>query len=214
MVKRSDGILSTYERGTITVGIDGSEPASVAARWAAQDAVLRGSRLKIVHVADQPEEFLDTAVDMVRGEFPELAIELVQCGGSPAKILVDESEHSLLTVVGATGVNRISGAFFGSVAARVAAHGKGGIVVARRRLTTTNQVKPGAVVVGVDGSSSAEASIRFAYQEAAMRGAKLVAIHTWNNKPLEHALGSYPLDINAGEVDEQEGQLLTAALER
>jgi nucleotide-binding universal stress UspA family protein len=68
------------------------------------------------------------------------------------------------------------------------------------------------VVVGVDGSPDAQAAIGFAYEEAALRGATLVAIHTWNDKPLDRALGSYPLDINANGIDQAEHRLLETEL--
>jgi len=68
------------------------------------------------------------------------------------------------------------------------------------------------VVVGVDGSPQARAAIGFAYEEAALRGTTLVAIHTWNDKPLNHALGDYPLDINAAGIDQAEHLLLESEL--
>ena len=52
----------------------------------------------------------------------------------------------------------------------------------------------------------------FAFEEAALRGATLLAIHTWNDKPLNHALGAYPLDINTTGIDDQEHRLLETEL--
>jgi nucleotide-binding universal stress UspA family protein len=38
---------------------------------------------------------------------------------------------------------------------------------------------PGTVVVGVDGSASSVAALRFAAEEAELRNAQLVAVHAW-----------------------------------
>ena len=68
------------------------------------------------------------------------------------------------------------------------------------------------VVVGVDGSPEAQAAIGFAYEEAALRGSTLLAIHIWNDKPLRHALGSYPLEIDASGIDRTANHLLETEL--
>ena len=125
---------------------------------------------------------------------------------------MQQSRASIATVVGAHGSGRLSDAFFGSVAARLAAHGHGCIVIARPDHATNATAGPGAVVVAVDGSPQARAAIGFAYEEAALRDTALVAIYTWNDQPLTHALGSYPLDINTSGFDEREHQLLEAEL--
>ena len=38
---------------------------------------------------------------------------------------------------------------------------------------------PGTIVVGVDGSAASREALRWAAQEADLRGARLVAIHAW-----------------------------------
>jgi nucleotide-binding universal stress UspA family protein len=145
-------------------------------------------------------------------DYPGLRIETVQQDGQPVPVLMDQSRHALATVVGADGMGRLAALFFGSVAARLAAHGHGCIVVARPGPLDEATSPPGVVVVGVDGSPDAQAAIGFAYEEAALRGATLVAIHTWNDKPLDRALGSYPLDINANGIDQAEHRLLETEL--
>jgi nucleotide-binding universal stress UspA family protein len=48
---------------TIVVGVDGSEGGDAALRWALDEARLRGSRLRVVHVFDPPQAALSgTAV--------------------------------------------------------------------------------------------------------------------------------------------------------
>ena len=38
---------------------------------------------------------------------------------------------------------------------------------------------PGTIVVGVDGSAASHEALRWAAQEAVLRGARLVAVHAW-----------------------------------
>jgi nucleotide-binding universal stress UspA family protein len=114
--------------------------------------------------------------------------------------------------VGADGVGRLSGVFFGSVSARLAEHGHGCIVIARPDPVASTPPDPARVVVGVDGSPQSQAAIGFAYEEAALRGATLVAIHTWNDKPLRRGLGSYPLEIDASGIDQAQHRLLETEL--
>ena len=220
--------------GVIVAGIDGSDAARVAARWAAQDADRRGVRLRLVHAmsADPaggyPEpvllvprvtaqqraragELLQHSADQLQADYPGLQIDTAALDGSPWDVLREQSRGSIATVVGSDGAGRLSQALFGSVAARLTALGDGCIVVARESADRATAAG-GAVVVAVDGSPQARAAIAFAYEEAALRGATLVAIHTWNDKPLQHALGSYPLDINATSIDEQEHRLLETEL--
>jgi nucleotide-binding universal stress UspA family protein len=42
---------------------------------------------------------------------------------------------------------------------------------------------PGTIVVGVDGSPAAQAALRWAADEARLRGALLVAVHAWTYVP-------------------------------
>ena len=227
--------MATTEADVVVAGLDGSDAARAAARWAASEAELRGASLRLVHVVAAPTEvgypeplllapqvtdgmraragrLLEAAADRLIKEHPGLHIETLQRDGAPAEVLVDQSRHATASVLGAHGAGRLSGFLFGSVAARVAAHGHGPVVIARPSPGDTLDATSGAVVLGVDGSAGAHAAAGFAFEEAALRGACLDVIHTWNDKPLEHALGSYPLEINVDGIDTRELELLEAEL--
>jgi len=223
------------ETGVIAAGIDGSQAAFGAARWAAFDAQRRGVTLRLVHavvaplvggypepsllapqVTDKMREraarLLHTTTDRLRADHPGLRIETTQQDGPPVPVLMDHSRRALAMVVGADGVGRLTGVFFGSASARLAEHGHGCIIIARPESVATADSDPGDVVVGVDGSPQSQAAIGFAYEEAALRGATLVAIHTWNDKPLRRGLGSYPLEIDASGIDQAQHRLLETEL--
>jgi nucleotide-binding universal stress UspA family protein len=220
----------------IAAGIDGSQSALDAARWAAFDAERRGVTLRLVHavaapaVGGYPEpsllaptvtdhmrhraaRLLRTTADHLAADHPGLRIESVQQDGPPVPVLMDQSRKAFATVVGADGVGRLSGVFFGSVSARLAEHGHGCIVIARPESVDTADGDAGDIVVGVDGSPQSQAAIGFAYEEAALRGATLVAIHTWNDKPLRRGLGGYPLEINASGIDQAQHRLMETELD-
>jgi len=218
----------------VVAGIDGSPAARIAASWAAGDAQRRGVTLRLVHAVvapptgsyPEPTLFRPTVTDHLRSQaaillnrtadllaqdYPDLRIETAHRDGAPVKVLIEQSRSAIATVVGADGEGRLTGVFFGSVAARLAAHGHGCIVIARAEPVGT-ATQPGVVAVGVDGSAHSQAAIGFAYEQAALRGVTLLAIHTWNDKPLSHALGSYPLEINPTSIDDQEHRLLETEL--
>ena len=227
--------MSNLTTDVIVAGIDGSPSAREAATWAARDAQRRGATLRLVHAVfaepagGYPEPTLvrpqvsertrqrgetllrNTAAHLAQNH-PGLRIDTAQHDGAPVRVLLDQARRGTIAiVVGADGEGRTAGAFFGSVTARLAAHGHGCIVVARPEPAATTQ--PAVVAVGVDGSAQSQAAIGFAYEEAALRGATLLAIHTWNDKPLNHALGNYPLDINSTSIDDQEHRLLETELD-
>jgi nucleotide-binding universal stress UspA family protein len=66
----------------------------------------------------------------------------------------------------------------GSTAVALVAHGHCPVAVIRGR--TPDGIPPagGPVVVGLDGSPASEAAVAIAFDEASLRGADLVAVHT------------------------------------
>jgi nucleotide-binding universal stress UspA family protein len=53
----------------------------------------------------------------------------------------------------------------------------------------------GTIVIGVDGSASSDAALRWALEEARLRGASLRAVYAWEPPPLE--VGSVDLGLGA-----------------
>jgi nucleotide-binding universal stress UspA family protein len=129
-------------RGMITVGIDGSDGARRALEFAADEAALRDSDLRIVcawHVPTQlfaspavgafdPDAFEQSmrtaAEEQVASvmEGRDVRHELVVLEGNPAVVLVQESERAALLVVGSRGHGGFSSLLLGSVSQQCAIH--------------------------------------------------------------------------------------------
>jgi nucleotide-binding universal stress UspA family protein len=181
----------------VVVGVDGSDSALHAVRWAADEAVRRRAPLRLVtafgwtedQVVGQPglgtqyrdillgqsSRSLATAVATASERQPELDISHELLIGYPIGILAAEARRAQLLVVGDRGLNRVEGLLVGSVGVAMAAHAECPVVVVRGEPAAS--MLP--VVVGVDGSPVSEAAIVFAYQAAAERDVPLVAVHTW-----------------------------------
>jgi nucleotide-binding universal stress UspA family protein len=101
--------------------------------------------------------------------------------GDPGSILLEDSRHATLVVVGSRGLGSLHSLLLGSVSARLVAHAKVPVVVVRPPAPDGDRV---GVVVGVDGSPGSAAAVEFAFDEAAARGAALTAVYAWGVPPM------------------------------
>ncbi len=185
----------------VVVGIDGSAHARKAARWAATEADRRHAQLRLVHAYTLPiagyagysmaPDDLGTVMRVegtamlrevaaeIRTEHPGLDVAIRLFQGDAVVALRRESERARLTVVGSRGNGRVSGVLLGSVAMAITSHGTAPVAVIPAE--GPGGLAGGPVVVGVDGSATSDAAIAFAFDDAAVRGVRLLAVHTWND---------------------------------
>lgn len=195
--------------GVVVVGVDGSDGALETARWAADEAARRRARIRLVHafgwttevvaghpalgeqrrdvLLDHARRHLVTAAAAVAGRAPDVPVEHELVVGHPIAVLVGESRGAELLVIGDRGLGRIGGLLLGSVAVALASHGACPVVVVRGAELEPPSSAP--VVVGIDGSEVSERALAFAYEEAALCGAPLVAVHTWLDLVCDPAAG-------------------------
>lgn len=208
---------------TVVVGVDGSEPARRAVRWASREAVRRGLPLRVVTAFEwmrgQPigqiglgESYRDImlgvarrqlaeAVRVAEEEQPALEVQSQLVVGFPIPVLTAEAQRAELVVIGDRGLGGVAGLLVGSVAVALAAHGECPVVVVRGEAETPDPDAP--VVVGVDGSPTSEAALAFAFEAAAARKVPLVAVHTWWDLLVDPTMAPL-LDWDAIEDDERE----------
>ncbi|WP_255609954.1 universal stress protein [Micromonospora sp. PLK6-60] len=133
--------------GPVLVGVDGSEPAALAVRLAADEAVRRDADLVLVHVrpterdASTPEdtaageaesaELLAAAEARIRSDHPVLTVlRRPVPGDSPERALVEASGEAALLVVGSRGRGGFAGMLLGSVSQALVQHAHCPVLVA------------------------------------------------------------------------------------
>jgi nucleotide-binding universal stress UspA family protein len=101
--------------GRIVVGLDTSEYSHVAAQDAAALAVRSGWTLHVLVAPDTlggrdaTHAGAEAAVDWLHEDFPDLAIELEELAGDPARLLLAASETADLVVLGKRGAGVFAG---------------------------------------------------------------------------------------------------------
>lgn len=135
----------------IVVGIDGSDGAARALRFAAEEATLRSTDLRIVAVWNVPAAYyageamvpsmpvdqfgraMETAAEHQIAEhlagYPDLKTHLIVTKGSPAQVLVEKSERADMLVVGSRGLGGFRGLLLGSVGQQCAQHANCPVVI-------------------------------------------------------------------------------------
>ncbi|HEY2194813.1 MAG TPA: universal stress protein [Actinomycetospora sp.] len=191
----------------VTVGVDGTLSARQAARWAAVEAELLGAALEVVAVGDR-----DTAAVAAREGLTEARdAATVPMGattrrGDPVEVLVEESAHSRLLVLGNRGLGALRGLLSGSVSGPVAARAHCPVAVVRGPERLRDE-RP--VVLGVDGTPAGEGAIGYAFEAADRRAVPLIAVHVWRDELDDPEWASAFVDVDP---TEQERELLSERL--
>ncbi|MDW4911340.1 universal stress protein, partial [Streptomyces sp. ADMS] len=180
----------------VIVGVDGSASSLEAVDLAAREAHLRGVALRIVHAfghasghlsAGGPPWTADHGLEsMARGALaraeerahvavPGIEITRSVVAGEALEVLEIESRSAALAVVGSRGLGGFARLLLGSTAVQLVAHGHCPLMVVRGRPDPA-----GPVLLAVDGSAAGASAVQFAFTEAALRKAPLVAVHVWN----------------------------------
>jgi nucleotide-binding universal stress UspA family protein len=145
--------------GTIVVGVDGSRGSQQALSWAAEEARLRGSRLRAVHAwrlplsegapepavlghpifPERPLEELSMSLTAAGARILEQALAGIDVSGleierdvveaAPARALLAAAQAADLLVVGSRGQGGFKGLLLGSVGQQCANHSPCPIVI-------------------------------------------------------------------------------------
>ena len=185
----------------IVAGTDGSEESLRAVDWAAREAVLRGAPLRIVSAATllprmvsrtgPTESEYDTVTDVLLKDrdralaaasaraakvAPGVLIDTDQLAGQPALAITEAGSGALMLVVGSRGGGAFTAMVLGSVSRYAASHASSPVVVVRDD-TAGNRRQ---VVIGIGDLGYCADSLTFAFEEASLRQASLMAVHAWH----------------------------------
>lgn len=186
----------------ILVAVDESPESDTAVSWAAREAAIRNTSVRLLHVAapilvtwpistaesavaewqdDSSRQILDHAekifhTDAAVADAVGVRTESVAAPIVPA--LIEATKTALMVVVGNRGTGSRERLALGSVTAGLLHHAHCPVVVVHTRDAADST---GPVVLGIDGSPASEDATRLAFEEASLRGADLVAIHAWSD---------------------------------
>jgi nucleotide-binding universal stress UspA family protein len=180
----------------IVVGTDGSAQAVRTVEWAAREAVIRSAPLRIVsaaemlprmnvspkgqgigtvatHLSGDRDLALATAALAAAAAAPGLLIDTDPLDGAPAHAVTSSGSGALLLVVGSHGSGAFPAMALGSVSRYAAVHASCPVVVVRDGTTATDRL----IAVGIRSTLDCGAALAFAFEEAHLRKAPLLAVH-------------------------------------
>lgn len=177
---------------TVVAGIDGSDSALGAARWAGGFAAGHGLPLTLLHAIPrldlhftsgdngaQPDgdgdAVLAAAEAAVRAANPDLEIRTTAVKGAVATVLADASESARLLVVGTGAPDHVA---LGGHVVRITHRAQCPVLVWRPPAATRTG-KPLPVVVGIDESEASTRALEEAFDVARVLHAQLNVVHMW-----------------------------------
>ncbi len=201
----------------VVAGVDGSEESLRAVEWAAREAQRHGAPLRLVSapavpprmlasdpapqgvtkvLGSMPRRALAEAITRAGEVAPDLLIDTDLLTGPPALMVTGSGSGALMLVVGARGAGGFAAMLLGSVSRYAAMHASCPVVVVREETGAVHR----EVVVGIRDPHDATATLPFAFDEAARRGATLVAVHAWHSLPAPFGKPGAGAGAGAGET--------------
>ena len=190
-----EGVEMT-EHSDIVVGFDGSPDADAALEWAIREAASRRWRVRVVFVSPDASGWDAAAASMsgaplLSAALPDesgtvlapavarvsaagVPVTSIEVTGSPAGVMVEQSQSAGLLVIGSRGLGSVASMVLGSTVSHVAAHAHCPVVVVQ-----SGGVPDGPVVVGVDGSRESEDNLGWAFDHASRHGLSLEVLHAF-----------------------------------
>lgn len=213
----------------IVVGVDGSDPAVAALRWAVSVAAATGARVEVVTVAaevplaaslggvwvigEDSHEQAQAAQHHTLDQVDHAGIEVVTSiqDGQPTGVLLGAAEGADLLVLGTHGYGALESALLGSVGRQAVTH-----AVCPTVLVPQHPGTLGRIVVGVDGSETALHALRWAADLARVVGASIEVVTAYQYTPV--GIGSpwvAPIpSISDTELRDVARQVLDTAVDR
>ena len=209
------------EDNVVLVGVDGSPESLGAVDWAAARAARNGWRVHILCAYSLPS-FTTASLD---GGYAALDDSAIRSGaqavveeavaraskhnvtvtssletGDPVGVLVDLSDEAAMVVVGTRGGGGFTDRLLGTVSSALPAHARCPAVVVPRHVQGAAFTPIRRIVVGVDGSESANKALHWAVKEAEAWQAELTAVAAVPMASGAGALAWLPAAVDRGQV--------------
>jgi nucleotide-binding universal stress UspA family protein len=180
----------TASASPIVAGIDGSIAAINAAHWAVDEAIGRGTSLRLVQVVRAEESSAPSGEDdYLATQYAETALHAahaaILASGRPVNVhtavrrgdvdrtLIEESCHAAMICVGSVGIGHAASRLLGSSATALAKHAHCPVAIIR----TDGEPSDGKQIVAVvDRYSDSDDVVQHALDEARLRKAPVLAL--------------------------------------
>ena len=216
----------------IVASTDGSEESLRAVEWAAREALLHKAPLRIVSVAEllprmvarsgvphaetvadvareNRDDALATAAERAAKTAPDVPVDTGKLAGPIAEAVTESGSDALMLVVGSRGIGAFAAMILGSVSRYAATHASCPVIVVRDEPLAAHK----QIGVGIGDPDECGASLAFAFEEAALRDASLIAVHAWHTPQSDssqaretHAIAGSDA-VQAAVADQLEGAL-------
>lgn len=178
------------QHGPVTVLVDGSDSAFTAVHWAAREALRHRAPLELVYLsagslwrllANGPANDPVAIIAQVLAEADpekELDVEIREITGRFLPGPIAAGSRMFVTPASAH-----RSRFGTSLVSTLTRHAPCPVIIVPQRAEPHRTPKRAAsrVVVGIDGQPGSEDAVRAAFEEAAVRDASLLAVHTWTD---------------------------------
>lgn len=181
------------------VGVDGSDSSLQAVDWAVDEAALRGLSLRLVHASlweryegvmpsftirrpsgrTLADHIVTSAAERATLRNPAVEVSTAVLPEDTVAGLSREGHAGWGLVVGCRGRGGIARSLLGSVSLEAAGIADCPVVVVRGEEWAGRKSGNHRIVLGVGHRDTTSAATEFAFEEAALRGAKLHAVHAW-----------------------------------
>lgn len=181
-------MFDRYPPKSVVVGVDGSQAAIRAARWAVDEVAGTDTPLRLLYVTKPKpdaspaearaalvaaEEVIHNACSAIDEMGRPVKIETEIIDGHPVEGLIEASRSTTLLCVGDTGAAQHPDIWLGSTAKELAESGHCSVAIIRGRRRGTGAVDDGWIVALADESPDGIDVLQVALHEAQHRGAPL-----------------------------------------
>jgi nucleotide-binding universal stress UspA family protein len=185
----------------IVVGLDGSPGSTSALGWAMREAPLRSASVEALYVWQTPSlaysapgfiPFSEAEIEdhgrralegsvSVLPDARDVKVYLRVDEGNPAEVLAKSACEPavVMLVVGTRGHGGVAGLLLGSVSHSLTHTSSKPLVIVPHDWSAPSADSRSGIVVGVDGSRPADDALRWAAEEAVMRGCPLEVVMVW-----------------------------------